>query len=140
MSDTDNLSKPPSRRRIPVYVQSLLFLLFGLIIGSGLTIVVIRGAVHRMIAEPDLLPARVLQRLDSQLALDDAQRAAIDGIFSKRLAAFRDIRERVRPEIQAEIDGLRNDVSAVLNPDQRAKWEQRFDTLRARWQPGDLAR
>jgi hypothetical protein len=137
MSETQTFPSPPARRRIPVYVQSLLYLLCGLIIGAGGAVLVIRGAVHRMVAEPELLPARMLQRMESQLDLDETQRAAIEGIVAKRIAAFRAIRDRMRPEIQSEIDGLRNDVSAVLNPDQRETWETRFDAIRARWQPAE---
>ena len=141
MSDT-NTNTPPAptprtRRRLPAYVQSLLFLLCGLIIGSGMTLLLIRGAVHRMLAEPELLPARILQRLDAQLDLDDPQRAAVEAILRERLAAFQSIRQRVKPEIQAELNRLRDEVSAALTPEQQAKWQTRFDALRARWQPAE---
>jgi hypothetical protein len=136
MSDTNTDTAPtrPTRRRIPAYVQSFLFLLCGLIIGSGLTLILVRGAAHRLIAEPELLPGRLLQRLDRQLDLDDTQRAAIEPILQARLAAFQAIRQRVKPEFQAELNALRNDVNAVLTPDQQVKWQTRFDTLRERWQ------
>ena len=139
MSDSESTPIPaaPPRRRIPVYVQSLLFLLCGLIIGSGATLLLIRGAVHRMIAEPELLPARMLQRMDAQLDLDDTQRTAIEGILAERMNAFQAIRQRVRPEIQAELDALRDEVSAVLSPEQQERWETRFDALRERWRPGE---
>jgi len=136
MSESDLTPTAPPRRRIPVYVQSFLFLLCGLVIGSGATVLLIRGAVQRMVEHPDLLPERVLQRMDSQLDLDDGQRAAIEAIVAERVAAFRAIRARVRPEIQAEFDSLREEVSEVLTPEQRKEWEARFDAIRARWQPG----
>lgn len=136
MSDPNPITTPTSgtRRRIPAYVQSLLFLLCGLIIGSGLTLILVRGAAHRLIAEPELLPGRLLQRLDRQLDLDDTQRASIEAILQARLAAFQAIRRRVKPEFQAELDGLRNDVNAVLTPEQQEAWQTRFDTIRERWQ------
>ncbi len=136
MSQTQAPPTSPPRRRIPVYIQGALFLLCGLIIGSGLTVVTIRGAVQRMVAHPELLPARILQRMDSQLDLDDTQRAAIEGILQERLAAFKAIRARVQPEIQAEFDSLRNEVGEVLNPEQRELWQSRFDAIRKRWQSG----
>ncbi len=136
MNDPDiSLTKKP-RRRIPVYAQSFLFLLCGIVLGSGATLLLVRGAVHRMVAEPDLLSARVLQRMESQLALDEEQQAAIEGIFAERVAAFRAIRARVRPDVQSELDQLREEVSAVLTPEQREQWQSRFDSIRERWQPG----
>lgn len=135
-TETEPISATTPRRRIPVYVQSFLFLLCGLIIGSGLTAVFIRGALQQMVQNPELLPERILQRMDLSLDLDDEQRAAVEEIVERHMAGFREIRQRVRPEIQAELDALRSEVSAELTPEQREEWEARFDALRARWQPG----
>ncbi|MBX3179366.1 MAG: hypothetical protein KF886_18575 [Candidatus Hydrogenedentes bacterium] len=125
------------RWRMPGYVKNLLFLLCGLIIGSLVTAVYLRNAAQRAIADPALLSERAVQRLERQLDLDEAQRAAIRQAFRDRLAGFRAIRERVRPEIQAELDALRADVETHLRPDQREQWRARFDAIRQRWQRED---
>lgn len=122
-----------ARWRMPGYVKNLLFLLCGLIIGSLVTAVYLRNAAQRAIADPALLSERAVQRLERQLDLDESQRAAIRQAFRDRLAGFRAIRERVRPEIQAELDALRADVETHLRPEQREQWRARFDAIRQRW-------
>lgn len=137
MSETEPTSVTAPRRRLPAYVQSFLFLLCGIIIGSGVTVLFLRGALNRLVQDPDLLPERMIQRMDRSLGLEEEQRAAIEAIVEARMGGLREIRARVRPEVQMELDALRNEVSAVLTPEQRAQWEARFDSLRERWQPGE---
>ena len=134
MSDVE--TTPVPRRRFPAYVTGILFLVCGLIIGSGSTLLLIQTAVHKMIAQPEILPARILDRMEYRLSLKPEQRTAIEQIVEKRMAAFEAIRRRVSPEIQTELDRLRNEVSDVLDPEQKAQWELQFDKIRQRWQPG----
>jgi len=61
-------------------------------------------------------------RLASALDLTPQQRAQLDTILPRRLAAFDSLRREMAPRVQALLDSSSAAIEAILTPEQRAKW------------------
>ncbi len=73
-----------------------------------------------------------LQRL-LDLNEDQAQRA--QAIIARGLDDLRDIRYAVRPQVEAVLERIYNEVSSLLDHRQKQIWERRFSQIRERWFP-----
>lgn len=74
-------------------------------------------------------------RLQRMLDLDEEQAQQVQTILSKGLDDLRDIRQSVRPQVDATLQRVRAEVSSLLHERQKRIWERRFDLLRERWFP-----
>lgn len=140
----DTHSTPPSSsgllsrtrsRRLRSVVFGLLILLCGIFIGSGGTVIVVFRLLTHAIHHPEEIPTRVVNRLRFNLDLTDKQAAKIKIIITKRQKTIQAIRRETQPRLERELDGIRADVAAVLNPEQARSWKKRFDYFRKLWIP-----
>ena len=60
--------------------------------------------------------------LTSSLALDSAQRQAIDAILTRHQAAVDSTWRELHPHVRATMDSALREIAAVLRPDQLAKF------------------
>jgi hypothetical protein len=141
MTETSSLLQagaPPatSTRRTSLRVALwLVIFLSGTVVGAGTTVLVIRDQVLTSIHHPEDMPARLARQLQRILDLDQQQAVQVERIFRQRQQALQELRRDVQPRIEREIDLAAEQVSEVLRPDQRAKWQARFRELRAKWLP-----
>jgi hypothetical protein len=63
-------------------------------------------------------------RMANYLGLDDTQRAAIQKISDETRGQFRELREKTEPQFKAIEDASRAKVLAVLNEEQREKYNK----------------
>jgi Spy/CpxP family protein refolding chaperone len=78
-----------------------------------------------------LPPPEVNSRLMRELDLSPAQRAEIDSLLDRQAAKLREVRERVRPEIDSLVAETEREMSARFTPEQR----KRYDSLRKEMRP-----
>ena len=78
-----------------------------------------------------LPPPEVNSRLMRDLDLSPTQRAEIDSLLDRQAAKLREVRERVRPEIDSLVAGTEREMSARFTPEQR----NRYDSLRKEMRP-----
>jgi hypothetical protein len=74
-----------------------------------------------------------VDRLASDLALSAAQRDSVQAVLDRHQPAMDSLWERIRPQFQSERQGIRNEINALLTPEQQAKYAaliQRQDSLR----------
>jgi Spy/CpxP family protein refolding chaperone len=73
-----------------------------------------------------------VERLTADLALSAAQRDSIQTLLDRHQPAMDSLWEQIRPQFQSERQAIRNAISALLTPDQQAKYAslQRQDSLR----------
>ena len=71
-----------------------------------------------------------VSRFHDYLALDDAQREQVSRILEEDRAAFREFQARTRPEMQALQEGTRNKMRAILNDEQKQKYDEYFTKQR----------
>lgn len=142
MDADENPGIPPIARRdqgiLPPYVEGVLFMICGLIIGAGMTVYIMDNTIRDLLTQPDQLPERLLRQMDRRLDLTEAQRLQAESIVAEHFVTFDELRRQVQPEIQATLDSLRDDVAEILDPDQRETWRANFERIRDKWQPGPL--
>jgi len=69
------------------------------------------------------------------LKLDETQAEQVQQIIDRGLRDLREIRYSVRPRVEEVLNRIQSEVSAVLDEEQKIKWEKRFQKTRARWFP-----
>lgn len=78
--------------------------------------------LHGMHGPPPAVTRAMVNRLDRQLDLSDAQRAKVEEIIERRHARIGRIWGSVRPRVNTEIEQAKREIEAVLTPEQRAKF------------------
>ncbi|MHB8900235.1 MAG: hypothetical protein ACYC6Y_15910 [Thermoguttaceae bacterium] len=127
---------PP--RRSGSWLRLFLYLVIfvsGGLVGAGGGLLIIRSGALFAVHHPEAMPARIVDRIDSSLSLSDPQRRQVESILRERQRAIQEIRVEFQPRVEEELDRLEADVSAVLDPVQREKWQRRIDYLRRTWLP-----
>jgi Spy/CpxP family protein refolding chaperone len=66
----------------------------------------------------------VVDHLDRQLHLSDAQRTAIQRIVNVHHARIQSVWDNVRPQVRREIDATTAEIESVLTPQQRATFRE----------------
>lgn len=129
-----NVALPrPSRRRWRPWALGLAIFCSGALVGIGVTLATLRHGVLSAIHYPEAVPRRIASWLRGPLDLSAEQQQAVEAVFRERQRAIWAIRRQARPRVEAELNRLRDEVAAILNPAQASKWAERFNRLRARW-------
>jgi len=102
----------------------------GIVIGSVGTLVTIKRGMIRAVQHPEQIPERTVKRMARRYDLTDEQRAEVEAIVASRLHRMADIRRRIRPHLDEQLDSLREDVAQVLINEQEAQWREDFSRLR----------
>jgi hypothetical protein len=68
------------------------------------------------------------------LDLSEHQAAEVKKILTERQKAILGLRGQIQPEVEKELEKAKEDVAAILKPEQAKKWRARFDRLRI-WFP-----
>ena len=129
------LPVPRKRRFWRALLLGMVILLCGMLIGAGVTVIVLQKFVLYAIHHPEEVPNRVAERLRNKLSLSDEQAKKVKAILTERQKAFLVLRRMARPKVERELERLREEVAAVLDENQARKWRKRFDRLRRQWMP-----
>lgn len=74
------------------------------------------------------IPARaahfMVERLDHRLDLTDEQEKKVEAILARRHERMEKIWASAHPRIEAEIKATNDEISSILTPEQRAKFEE----------------
>lgn len=85
-----------------------------------------------------LLSREFIQVLERQLRLTPEQRARVDKIMVDGQERVRELRSRIDPELRKELQQTREQIRAVLTPEQREQFEQMMKRSPRRPERGDL--
>lgn len=104
------------------------FLLGGLLGGAATTLADFRA--HKR--HKDRPHPSYVDRLTADLKLSDPQRDSIQQVLDRHQPAMDSLWRLIRPQFQSERQLIRNEISALLTPEQQAKYRelQRQDSLR----------
>ncbi len=99
------------------------FLLGALVVGGGLGFTADRVFLRENACREynDRTAAR--QRLANDLELTAVQRAALDSVLDRRHEQMSAVFKEIRPRMDSVRDRTRQEIAAMLNPQQRAKFE-----------------
>jgi hypothetical protein len=117
------------------WVLALLIFIGGTAFGVGATVIVELRAVQRAIQHPERAPARIAARISRRLGLDARQRDQVERIVARRQQSLAEIRRTVQPRVETELNQLETEVSQVLTPPQRRRWEGMLGSFRETWIP-----
>ena len=121
--------RTPKKRFWKTALLGILIFVCGIVTGSGLTLVIARRMIIRMLKHPEQAPARVTARLERALHLSEDQTRQIREIVVRRLGNLYRIRQETHPRVREELELLKKEVGAVLNEKQRKIWKERFEKL-----------
>jgi C4-dicarboxylate-specific signal transduction histidine kinase len=115
-----------------------LILLVTLIFAAGFaagivtTRLAVRQFVRRAITQPELVRGKIERDLSRQLRLDAVQRDKVRQILLDAHTRIRTLRSQYQPELEAILRDAQSDISALLRPGQRERFE-RYRAERERW-------
>lgn len=69
-------------------------------------------------------PVQTLQRLTTSLNLDEKQRAVVGQILRQTHTDLKSLREEVRPKVRLRLQQARQEISALLNAEQKTKFAE----------------
>ena len=96
----------------------------GILVGVGGTRLVITGIIHRVAKNPDLIRIRLEQDLDRKLRLDATQKLKVHEEMLEAHRKLKDLRVEFQPQFAQIMGSARSNITAVLTPEQREKFEQ----------------
>ena len=126
---------PPRRRWWVHLLLSLVIFASGGAVGVGVTLIVLRNGVLYALHHPREMPVKIAAGMRRPLRLSDEQVRQVERILSQRQQVLQDIRRRVQPEVEAELDRVEQQVAEVLDNQQRERWHEHFTRLRGIWLP-----
>ena len=129
------LPRPRRPRRWLTVLLGVVIFVCGAVIGSAATLLIVRDRVLHMLRHPDEAPARITARLRRKLRLSDEQAEQVEAILARRQAALQEIRCKVQPTVERHLDAARDEIAAVLTPEQAETWHAHFTRLRDTWVP-----
>ncbi len=127
--------------RVPRYrwwlrlLLPLVIFVSGTVVGAGGTLLVVRNRVLMAVHHPDKMPEIIAARMRFVLSLSDQQTRQVERILRARQASLLKLRQQYQPELEQELDLLDEQVSAVLDEQQRVRWRGRLRGLRQTWLP-----
>ncbi|MCP4643920.1 MAG: hypothetical protein GY851_25985 [bacterium] len=129
----------PSRRRkrhwLKTAVLALVIFLCGAVAGGGVTSHMIWSRMRDAFKDPSAIPTRIAGHMQRKLDLTDDQRDEIEAIFRSTGEELMALREEVEPRLADHFRKARDEVKAVLTPEQAEKWEKEFGERRKHWFP-----
>lgn len=125
----------PRRKRWRAILFGAIILLGGIAIGAGGTVIVLHRALTYAIHHPEVAPERVSERIRRKFDLSQGQTARVKSIIAARQKNLQALRRQWQPHAEKELDGIREDVASILEPDKARRWRERFDALRGQWIP-----
>ena len=129
------LAAPPKRRWLRSLFLGLVILICGMLIVSGVTLVGVQRILLHAVHHPEEAPARITARAQKKLGLSADQAAKVKAILVERQKALQALRRQWQPKVREELKRTRDEVAAVLTPEQATAWRNRAEELERRWLP-----
>ena len=95
--------------------------------GAFVTRVITRQIVRTVLSHPERLQPQIERRLTRSLRLDPHQQGELRRVLIRTRTELMDLRRDSQPRAQAIINRARQEISAVLTPEQRAGFEAFLD-------------
>jgi len=108
----------------PTWLKGTMLLLCVFLVGGVAGFMVGRMPRTRVMTTNPMEPHMFVDRLESDLQLDTAQRAAILAIMTRRQSTIDSAWRTLQPSVRATIDSAQMDIVRVLRPDQRTRYLQ----------------
>jgi hypothetical protein len=125
--------------RLPVYrhrwlrslVCGMVILMCGMVIGGSAVGWFVHARVMELIHTPEIVPEHITEAMERRLGLTEQQADEVLAIYNKYLERFLERRRQLRPQVEADIEALHSEITAVLSPEQNKKWSKRFEKIKS---------
>ncbi|MFZ0829119.1 MAG: hypothetical protein WAO02_17030 [Verrucomicrobiia bacterium] len=107
-----------------------LVFLAGVVVGVVGTRAVVRRVVGEIILHPETVQPRMERNLTLRLRLDDDQRVKLHAILSDTHEQLQGLRKEYRPKVILVLSKANDQITALLTPEQQARFEQWKDKNR----------
>ncbi len=114
----------------------LVILLAGVAIGTSLTFILGRRSFGRRPPGPERTSIRIIRDMRRHLRLSPQQAEEIEPILKKHLETLYEIRTAVRPQIIQQLELMNDEISAILDEQQKSLWQQHLRRLQRDLQKG----
>ncbi|MBN1901344.1 hypothetical protein JW926_08485 [Candidatus Sumerlaeota bacterium] len=126
------LKRSPALRQI---MLGIVIFLCGIIVGTGVTLLIARRIVIKALRNPEGMPQRITTRMKKNLSLSDVQAEKVQQIISRHLGELNRIRKETHPRVRENLGRLKEEVADVLDEEQERKWRERFEKLESLFPP-----
>lgn len=110
---------------------SILILVSGIIIGSGMTLIISEKLENKLTPKTwEHMSNRMIQHMIRELRLSPEQRDQIKPIIQKHMKAMDVIRRDVYPKISEELEQMNEGIMAVLDERQQQIWQDKSRRMR----------
>lgn len=107
----------------------LVILLAGIVIGISIMLIVNPSKFKAPLPPPEIASERMIRDLRHHLHLSPEQADIIMPILKEHLERMHEIRMGVRPQIVEQIRAMDEQISPLLNDQQRQIWRQHFQRM-----------
>ena len=115
-----------------------LIFIFGVIVGAALTNGAIWKELHDFVeGGPDAVVAKISERLNKELKLDDAQKQMLTQIVTDTRIKLREIRQPTQPQVEETVAEAEHKIRAILNAEQQKKFDQVVTKGREKWKDAE---
>ena len=113
---------------------SLLTLLSGIVIGAGVTLIIV-GPPQQEPAPPgpEYFSRRFVGHMTRELGLTVEQQQAIRNAVETHMKIIDQYREEARPKIRQEIDTMNEEILALMDENQQQQWKENIDRMQQWW-------
>ncbi len=127
------ITAPKGKAKAVVF--SLLTLLSGIVIGSGLTLM-IKGPdkTETPPALPEEFSRRMVEHLTRELNLTPEQGEKIQPVVESHMKVIDAYREEARPKIRTELDTMNEEILSILDDQQQQIWKDKIERMKKRFQ------
>lgn len=122
----------PGRSWLRPLTFGTVLLISGAVIGSALTVLVMRSQAERARKDPAWLSQRAAARLVHDLDLTTEQADQVHEIFRAHHEQVRSFRQQHRTKAREMFANLQTEIEEVLTPEQAEKWRKRIKRARER--------
>jgi hypothetical protein len=102
----------------------------GVVIGAGTTVLLLKDRLAPLPTPGERTAARIADELRGRFDLTEEQARQVREIMARRMDAIEKIHRDAREKMAAEHGKLREEMKAVLSPDQFERWSAQFEALR----------
>jgi len=133
--NAESLPAAPRRRTWLTLLLCTLVFGGGAGVGAGAAVAYVGGKVRDAVQHPEDAPARIAQRLQRRLDLDDAQATRVQAALARHHGELLDARADFLERSAPILDRMEDDVAAELPAAQAEGWRGQFRRLRDEWSP-----
>ena len=122
----------PGRGRVSLLLVIVIFVSGGLV-GAGLAVIFQPQKALRVRKSPGEIRDRLTRKIAEGIGLSDQQSEQVRQIVDERMKDLQELRLELQPRMKRQAGVLHKKVAALLDDQQRPKWDKLYAELHQKW-------